>query len=54
MRKLLFILMTMQDISNAIKVVMGDAPEFTEFQNKVLVDVSDESGPMTPRRPWNC
>ncbi|MFC1560932.1 hypothetical protein ACFL4V_00485 [Candidatus Latescibacterota bacterium] len=41
---------TMEDLSNALKVVMSDFPDYAEFENKILVSMSDESGPITPNQ----
>jgi len=41
---------TMEEAGEALKMVMSDYPEFAEFENKVLQDISDESGPITPMR----
>lgn len=41
---------TMAEVGEALKIVMGDFPEFKEFEGKILQNISDESGPITPAR----
>ena len=44
---------SLEDIERAVKVVMGDYPEFEEFEGKVLLEILDESGPITPNQLMN-
>lgn len=39
---------SMDEIGDAVKIVMSDYPEFAEFEGKVLLSISDETGPITP------
>jgi len=39
---------TMEDIGNMVLTVLADYPQFGDFENKVLVSISDETGPITP------
>ncbi len=41
---------SMDEISDAIKVVMSDFPEFQEFEGKILVSINGDSGPVTPEQ----
>lgn len=39
---------TMEDVNEALKLVMSDFPEVAAFKDKILASISDESGPITP------
>ncbi len=41
---------SIEDIGRAIMVVMSDYPEFAEFEGKVLQQIQDETGPITPNQ----
>jgi len=41
---------SMDEVSNALKVVMSDFPEFQAFEGKVLTSISDETGTITPEQ----
>ena len=41
-------ILTMDDISRALLMVMGDTPEFRDFEGMILASIRDESGPLTP------
>ena len=38
----------MEELNEALKVVMSDFPDYADFENMILVSMSDESGPITP------
>ena len=40
----------MEEVEAALKMVMSDYPEFSEFEDKILQSISDESGPITPEQ----
>jgi len=39
---------TMENIGQMIKLVLSDYPQYASFLEKVLISISDESGPVTP------
>ena len=39
---------TMDDLNEALKVVMADFPEYAELADKILISITDESGSITP------
>jgi len=39
---------SMEEISDMVKVVLGSYPQFADFEEKILISISDETGPMTP------
>ncbi len=41
---------SMEDLNEALQVVMGDFPEFEEFSDMVLSNISDETGQLTPEQ----
>lgn len=41
-------MVTMDDISRALLMVMGDSPEFRDFEGMILAGIRDENGPLTP------
>ena len=41
---------SIEDVGRAIMVVMSDYPEFADFDGKILRDILDETGPITPNQ----
>jgi len=39
---------TLEDLTQMVLLVLADYPQYDSFKNKVLVSISDESGPLTP------